>query len=146
MRTGCMRRSGLEGCSMRSQLSIWGGVRADNPGVRIWERVSKHSIDHVPLASLMNHCMFFYDHQLNWRDRWYAAGLLKSYEYGSDREGLFSCLARSNNMLVTYGFTAVGRQSIASTYRRPIKSCKGFHIETSIDYTLNDGSALAKEH
>lgn len=103
-------------------------------------------MDHVPLASLMNHCMFFYDRQLNWRDRWYAAGLLKSYEYDSDREGLFNSLARSNNTLVIYSFTAVGRQSIASTYQKPIKSCKGFHIETLIDYTLNDGSALAKEH
>ena len=38
-------------------------------------------------------------------------------------------------MLVIYGFTAAGRQSIARTYRRPIKSCKGFHIVTLIDYT-----------
>lgn len=39
----------------------FGGVRADNPGVRIWEKGSKHGMDHAPLASLMNDCMFFYD-------------------------------------------------------------------------------------
>ena len=37
------------------------GVRADNPGVRIWEEISKRGMNHVSLASLMNHCMLFYN-------------------------------------------------------------------------------------
>jgi hypothetical protein len=44
---------------------VFDEITAINPGVHIWEKGSKHGMDHVPLASLMNHCMFFYDRQLN---------------------------------------------------------------------------------